>query len=58
LPNGVKLDKPRSREISLRGKEKVKKWLLKNGLKPTQRAETLSIEDWVKLVKSYRSFEK
>ena len=42
LPNGVKLDK-----------ERVKKWLLENKLNPTQRAETLTIEDWIKLTKSY-----
>ena len=47
LPNEVKLDK-----------SKAKNWLLRNGVEPTQRAETLSIEDWVKLVKSYRSLEK
>jgi 16S rRNA (adenine1518-N6/adenine1519-N6)-dimethyltransferase len=35
-------------------KEKVKNWLLKNGIEPSKRAETLSIEDWIKLVKSFR----
>jgi 16S rRNA (adenine1518-N6/adenine1519-N6)-dimethyltransferase len=34
-------------------KEKVKNWLLKNGIQPNQRAETLSIEDWVKLTKNW-----
>ena len=43
LPNGVKLDK-----------ERVKKWLLENGIKPTQRAETLTIEDWAKLTKNFK----
>jgi 16S rRNA (adenine1518-N6/adenine1519-N6)-dimethyltransferase len=33
-------------------KEKVKNWLLKNGIEPTQRAETLNIEDWINLTKS------
>jgi 16S rRNA (adenine1518-N6/adenine1519-N6)-dimethyltransferase len=42
LPNGVKLDK-----------EKVKNWLLKNGIQPSQRAETLSVEDWIKLTKNF-----
>jgi 16S rRNA (adenine1518-N6/adenine1519-N6)-dimethyltransferase len=33
-------------------KERVKNWLLKNGIEPTQRAETLNIEDWINLTKS------
>jgi 16S rRNA (adenine1518-N6/adenine1519-N6)-dimethyltransferase len=33
-------------------KEKVKEWLLKNKIQPSQRAETLSVEDWIKLIKS------
>jgi 16S rRNA (adenine1518-N6/adenine1519-N6)-dimethyltransferase len=35
-------------------KEKVKDWLLKNGIQPGQRAETLSVEDWVRLTKDYK----
>ena len=35
-------------------KEKVKKWLLKSGIEPIQRAETLTIEDWIKLAKSVK----
>jgi len=42
LPNGLKLNK-----------ERVKKWLLENGIKPTQRAETLTIKDWVELTKGF-----
>jgi len=34
-------------------KEEVKKWLSKNNIKPEQRAETLSIEDWKNLIKSF-----
>jgi 16S rRNA (adenine1518-N6/adenine1519-N6)-dimethyltransferase len=34
-------------------KEKINKILLENNLKPTQRAETLTIEDWKKLSKSF-----
>ena len=37
-------------------KEKVKSWLLKNNIQPTQRAETLSIEDWLKLTKNLNEF--
>jgi len=35
-------------------RELVKNWLLKNNIQPTQRAETLNIKDWIKLVKSYK----
>jgi len=33
-------------------KEKTNQWLLKNGIKPTQRAETLSVGDWQNLTKT------
>ena len=33
-------------------KEKIETWLSKTGIQPTQRAETLSLEDWVALAKS------
>ncbi len=35
-------------------KEKVENWLLKNNIQPIQRAETLSINDWLKLTKSFK----
>jgi 16S rRNA (adenine1518-N6/adenine1519-N6)-dimethyltransferase len=35
-------------------KKKVKNWLLENGIQPSQRAETLSIEDWIKLTKNFK----
>jgi len=41
LSNGLKLNK-----------DTVKSWLLKNNIQHEQRAETLSIEDWVKLTKT------
>jgi 16S rRNA (adenine1518-N6/adenine1519-N6)-dimethyltransferase len=44
LAKGLKIDK-----------KKVKNWLLKNGVKPEQRAETLSIEDWIDLTKNYKT---
>lgn len=34
-------------------KEEVKSWLLKNEIQPEQRAETLGIEEWIKLTNSY-----
>ncbi len=40
--NGVKLTK-----------EQTAFWLLKNNLKPEQRAETLSVKDWIHLVKYF-----
>jgi len=33
-------------------KIKVRDWLLKNKIQPTQRAETLNLEDWINLTKS------
>ncbi len=33
-------------------KTKVEEWLLKNNIQPTQRAQTLSIEDWKNLTDS------
>ena len=43
LSTGLKIDR-----------EKIKTWLLKNRIKPTQRAETLTIKEWVKLVKNFK----
>ncbi len=43
LPNGVKLNK-----------EKIKNWLLENKIKPTQRAEILSVRDWIRLTKNFK----
>jgi len=34
-------------------KERVKSWLLENNIQPNQRAETLEIEDWIKLTKTF-----
>lgn len=34
-------------------KEGVKEWLLKNKIKPSQRAETLTIKDWIKLTRNW-----
>lgn len=41
LSNGLKLEK-----------EKVRKWLKENRIKPERRPETLSIKDWIKLTKN------
>ncbi len=53
--NGVKLDKPSNilNNKNLAGKEKTKEWLLKSGINPSQRAETLDIKDWIKLIQNY-----
>ena len=40
--NGVGLDK-----------NLVAKWILKNGLSPKQRAETLSVDDWIKVTECF-----
>jgi len=34
-------------------KERIKSWLLKNGIDPSQRAETLSLKNWLSLTKSF-----
>jgi len=34
-------------------KAKVKMWLLKNKIQPAQRAETLSLKDWINLTENY-----
>ena len=34
-------------------REKVESWLRKNNIKPAQRAETLSVEDWVNLANGF-----
>jgi len=34
-------------------KIKVREWLLKNNIQPSQRAETLTIEDWLKLTENF-----
>ncbi len=34
-------------------KQKIEKWLLKNEVRPEQRAETLDVEHWQKLTKTY-----
>ena len=36
-------------------KEKIRVWLLKNKIDPTRRPETLSVEDWIKLAKTYKN---
>lgn len=36
-------------------KKRVETWLLKNNINPTQRAETLSVQDWKNLTKGFRA---
>ena len=43
LPNGLELKK-----------KEVTDWLLENNIQPTQRAETLSIQDWINLTETFR----
>ncbi|GAI15382.1 unnamed protein product, partial [marine sediment metagenome] len=43
LSKGLKMERGR-----------VENWLLKNNIQPTQRAETLNINDWLKLTKSVK----
>jgi len=44
LSNGLRIDKIKTED-----------WLLKNNIQPSQRAETLSIKDWMNLTKSFKS---
>ena len=37
-----------------REKEKIEKWLKKNNIQPTQRAESLGLEDWLNLTKTFK----
>lgn len=46
-----------SKELKI-DKEIVKNWLLKNEIKPTQRAETLTVKDWLNLTKNYKILKK
>ena len=39
------------------GKIKATEWLLANNIKPTQRAETLSVEDWINLTNTLEDVE-
>jgi 16S rRNA (adenine1518-N6/adenine1519-N6)-dimethyltransferase len=48
---GQKLIKPIRQA---QGKEKISAWLLKNNIKPSQRAETLSVDDWLKLANNWQ----
>ena len=34
----------------------VEKWLIENNIRPNQRAETLSVQDWLNLTKTYNRF--
>lgn len=35
-------------------RQQTEDWLYQNGIKPMQRAETLSVEDWIKLARTYK----
>ncbi len=36
------------------GKEKIQNWLSKNNVQPTQRAETLKVQDWINMTKTIK----
>jgi len=44
--------------LNLKNKETIKTWLLKHRIRPEQRAETLSLEDWLRLVKNFWQLKK
>ncbi len=35
-------------------KEKIRNWLIENNIQPIQRAETLSVENWINLTKTFK----
>ncbi len=37
-------------------REKIKFWLLKNKIQAAQRAETLSVKDWISLIKGFKNY--
>ena len=45
-----KADQPGAEKLK---KEGIESWLLKNNIKPTQRAQTLSIQDWINLTQTF-----
>lgn len=51
----LKLDKPAeiSKSKNLAGREEIIFWLLENKIEPAQRAETLSVENWINLTKTF-----
>ena len=52
-PNGLALSSPNGLKLE---KEAVQGWLLKNNIQPTQRAETLSIRDWINLTNTFVAY--
>lgn len=40
-------------KISETDRQKIENWLLKNKIRPSQRAETLSVQEWLKLTKTF-----
>lgn len=46
-----------TRLTSAEKRQAIERWLKKNGIEPSQRAETLSVEDWIKLAKDYTIYE-
>jgi 16S rRNA (adenine1518-N6/adenine1519-N6)-dimethyltransferase len=50
LSKGLALNPSNGLKLS---KEKIKEWLLKNKIEPSRRAETLNLEDWLKVTKNF-----
>jgi 16S rRNA (adenine1518-N6/adenine1519-N6)-dimethyltransferase len=46
-----------SKSLNL-ARTKVKEWLLKNNISPAQRAESLSLTDWINLAKTFRCLDR
>jgi len=52
-PNGLALSSPNGLKLE---KATIQAWLLKNNIQPTQRAETLSIRDWINLTNTFVAY--
>jgi len=50
LRQGLVLNPPKKVKLN---KEKIKSWLKKSSIRPEQRAETLSVKDWIKLTENF-----
>jgi len=50
----LKLNKPPLPKNRCKGRAKIKQWLVQNNIQPSQRAETLSTQDWLNLTKTFK----
>jgi len=56
--NGLKLKKRDGKKIPPQNKEKIKAWLILNKISPNQRAEGLTINNWLNLINTFNKLIK